>query len=125
MRKQLLLFSALTTLACLNGPMARGQSGPFFQAITNLHPIAYWPLHETNAPPPPDVATNYGTLGSAGNAAYPVSGVIRQQAGALTDGDSALQTDASGNVVTYPYSSVLSRNGPFSAEGWFLIGQTA
>jgi len=125
MRKQLVLFSALTTLAYLSGSTAQAQSGPFFQAITNLHPIAYWPLHETNAPPPPDVATNYGTLGSAGNAAYPPSGITRQQVGALTDGDSAILTDASGNTVTYPYSSVLSRNGPFSAEGWFLAGQSA
>src|SRR5881394_2098156 len=125
MRKQLLLFSALTTLAYLSETTARAQSGTFFQAVTNLHPIAYWPLHETNSPPPPDVATNYGTLGAAGNAPFPVSGLSRQQPGALTDGNTAILTDASGNAVTLPYSPVLALNAPFSVEGWFLAGQSA
>ena len=104
MRKQLVPLSVLATLAlvCLTEPSAHAQSGPFFQAVTNLHPIAYWPLHEAVAPPPADVATNLGTLGAAGNAPYPTSGVIRQQPGALTDGDTAVQTDASGNTVKLP-----------------------
>src|SRR5689334_24307859 len=97
--KKLLLFSLITLSSCMGQLLAQAQSGPYFQGVTNLHPIAYWPLHETNAPPLPDVATNYGTLGAAGNAPYPASGVLRQQTGALTDGDTAILTDASGNPV--------------------------
>jgi hypothetical protein len=126
MRKQLLLIPLTLALALLARTAAQAQSGPFFQAITNLHPVAYWPLHEAVTTLTPDFATNSGTLGAAGNGFYFPSGVTRGQAGALTDGDTAILTDGSAGLVTFPYSStVLSNNGPFSAEGWFVCAQSA
>jgi hypothetical protein len=42
----------------------------YFQAVTNLNPVVYFPLQETVQPPISDVETNLGTLGSAANAYY-------------------------------------------------------
>jgi hypothetical protein len=123
MKKLLLPFSVLTLLFCMGMLSAQAQSGPYFQAVTNLNPVAYWPLHETNAPPPADVATNYGTLGAAGNAFYYPSGITRQQPSGLTDGDSSVLSDGSAGSATLPYSSVLAMAAPFSVEGWFFAGQ--
>ncbi|HSU53817.1 MAG TPA: LamG-like jellyroll fold domain-containing protein, partial [Candidatus Dormibacteraeota bacterium] len=109
------------TLSVLTSALA----GTYFPAVVNLNPLGYWPLNETNSPPYPDVATNYGTLGTAGNAAYPTSGITRQQQGALTDGDTAILTDASGGAVTLPFSPVLGLHAPFSVEGWLVAGQSA
>jgi hypothetical protein len=100
-------------------------AGSYFPAVINLNPLAYWPLHETNVPPAPDIATNYGTLGAAGNAAFSGSGVTRQIPGALTDGDTAILTDGSAGMLSVPFAPVLSTPAPFSAEGWFSPGQVS
>lgn len=115
------MFSA--ALALPGAEAARGQSGPFFNAVTNLNPVAYWPLDETTLPPPSALATNIGSLGSAGNAAYSSSGITYQEPGALTDGDTSIFTDGSSGIVTLPFSPVLSLNAPFSVEAWLLDGQ--
>ena len=38
--------------------------------VLALGPVGYWPLQETNAPGPVTMETNYGTLGSLGDAYY-------------------------------------------------------
>ena len=42
----------------------------YSNTVMSLKPVAYWPLQETAQPPRADVETNYGSLGSAGNAYY-------------------------------------------------------
>src|SRR5258708_778126 len=46
-------------LSLLAGPTAKAQSA-YFQAVTNLNPVAYWPLQETVQPPAADVETIRG-----------------------------------------------------------------
>src|ERR1043166_4217201 len=107
MRKQLRVFTVLALFVCLSEPAARAQSSAFFQAVTNLHPIGYWPLNETTAPPASKpAAVNSGTLGTADNGAYN-DGAFPGVAGALAgDADKAgLFSGASGvnPRVTVPY----------------------
>src|SRR5215831_10422633 len=69
---------------------AQAQS-PFFQAVTNLNLVAYWPLQETTAPPGADVEPNLGSLGSVANAYYSSTNVLKGFAGAIIgDSDSAV-----------------------------------
>jgi hypothetical protein len=125
MRKQLtqMVFTGLLMIATVS---AWAQSGPFFQAVTNLNPVAYWPLHETILPPPSDIASNLGTLGPSGNAGMSLNGVTHQWPGSgpgLTpDGDPGIFTDGSAGLVALPFSPVLSMQAPFSAELWVLSG---
>ena len=62
-------------LALAGAPLLHGQPA-YFQAVTNLNPIGYWPLNETAQPPAPFaasiVASNSGTLGATGNGYYGV-----------------------------------------------------
>src|SRR5580658_4540933 len=68
-------FTSVITVAAviLAGQALHGQS-TYFQAVTNLNPLGYWPLNETNQPPAPFanslVASNSGTLGALGNGYY-------------------------------------------------------
>ena len=43
---------------------------PYFQAVTNLNPVGYWPMHEAEAPVPGDIETNYGSAGPLANGYY-------------------------------------------------------
>jgi hypothetical protein len=43
---------------------------PYFQAVTNLNPVGYWPMHEAEAPAPGDIETNYGSAGPLANGYY-------------------------------------------------------
>jgi hypothetical protein len=101
-------------------------AGSYFPAVIGLNPLGYWPLNETTPPPAANVATNYGTLGASGYAAYSANGVINQWPGGglgLTpDGDAAIHTDGSAGIVTLPFSSALSLGAPFSAEAWLSSG---
>ncbi len=46
-------------------------SPAYFSAVTNLHPVGYWPMHEVEAAAPGDIETNYGSLGPLGTGYYP------------------------------------------------------
>ena len=119
-----------TSIGVTLSVLTTGLPGSYFAAVMGLSPLGYWPLAETNLPPLSDVATNLGTLGSAGNAAYSASGVTKQWSagsgpGLTPDGDLAIATDGTAGVVTLPFSSVLSLQAPFSAEAWlFAAGDT-
>ena len=76
----LLLLVAITTQA---------QSSAFFQAVTNLNPVAYWPLQETVPPPIADVEANLGSLGVVANAYYSSTNVTKSVPG-IPSGDSDL-----------------------------------
>ena len=114
---------------------ARAQSSLFFQAVTNLNPVGYWPMHEIEAPAPGDIETNYGSLGLLGTGYYPdwvtgqsQIGIKRQFPGALAgDTDTAAyftQPNSNGggttNSLYVPHSSpLITLNPPFSVECWF------
>lgn len=106
-------------------------------SILQFHPAGYWPMHESEAPAPGDIETNYGTLGPLGTAYYPdwaanYGGILRQQAGALAgDSDLAVRfTHGTGNAGTatfytnglyIPHTSPLTTlNPPFTVECWFF-----
>jgi Concanavalin A-like lectin/glucanases superfamily/Immunoglobulin I-set domain len=121
MRKQLMFCFAVLFLALFGGIAAQAQSGSYFTAITNLNPLGYWPLNETNPIPYGVVATNYGTLGSAGNALYSPGGITAGLTGPVATGDSAIETDGASGIVGVP----LSLAGPFSAEVWLNCANPA
>ncbi len=80
------IFLAILAVNQIPITPAHGQSA-YFQAMTNLHPTAYWPMHETAPAARGSMETNYGTLGSLGDGYYADwafgTNVNRQVAGAL------------------------------------------
>ncbi len=121
------------TAFALSGPKAEAQPN-YFQAVTNLNPAGYWPMHEIEAPAQGDIETNYGTLGLLGTGYYPdwqggTSLILRGVPGALAgDTDTAVyfeepSSNAGGvtNALYVPHSSPLSTLvPPFSVECWFF-----
>src|SRR5260370_15338234 len=75
-------------LACLD---AQAQSA-YFQAVTNLNPVAYWPLQETTQPPAADVETNRGSLGPLANAYISSAMCLKGATGVIVSepGDSSI-----------------------------------
>lgn len=83
-----LFVGALIVL--FSGTALRAQSA-YFQAITNLNPVAYWPLQETAQPATADVETNLGSLGDVGDAFYESTSVQRGFGSAIvSDPDPAI-----------------------------------
>ena len=109
----------------------KAQSSTYSQAVMDLNPAGYWPMHEVEPAAPGDTETNYGSLGQAGTGYYPdwanANGKIiqRQDAGALAgDADTAVYfgfpTSNNGgttNALYLPHISPLSTlRPPFSVE---------
>src|SRR5579872_3939443 len=90
MRKN--LITGLATIALASLTWSAYSQSPYFQAVTNLNPILYLPLQETNLPPVGDVETNYGWLGPVADAVYGSTAgrLLKQSGGATSDGDSAV-----------------------------------
>jgi len=86
MNKRKLLHLTSVFLLLLAPAVARAQSA-YFQAVTNLNPIAYWPLQETVTPPMADVEVNLGSLGAVANAYYSSTNVTKGVSG-IPSGDS-------------------------------------
>jgi hypothetical protein len=104
MNRKLLNTLALTSLLILCGNAVYGQSA-FFQAVTNLNPVAYWPLQETAQPPAADVETNYGTLGPAANAYYSSTNLVRGLPGVIvSDADPSVnfRSAVNGSFLAVP-----------------------
>ncbi|MDB6122661.1 MAG: LamG domain protein jellyroll fold domain protein [Pedosphaera sp.] len=107
--------AALTVL-----PLPAGVAGA---VITDL-PLAYYRLNEPG-PVVPDVATNSGSLGTAGDGTY-FPGGLHQVPGALAgDPDTAAGytgidvNSEDGTVPTIvPYNAALNPNGSFTIETW-------
>ena len=136
-------LSLVCFLALLGTGVSRAQTSAYFNAVTNLNPAGYWPMHEVEAAAPGDIETNYGTLGLLGTGYYPdwtanVGAFIRQVPGALAgDTDPALHfarliNSGSGAAAIYtnqlyiPHSSPLSTlNPPFSVEIWYYPTNTS
>lgn len=86
-QKSLATFILLSVAVILAPVMPVRAQSAFFQAVTNLNPAAYWPLQETASPPAADVEANLGSLGTAGNAYYSSTNVVKGISGAIS-GDS-------------------------------------
>src|SRR5215831_18490274 len=63
------ISACIVFLICLGSGALQAQS-PYFQAVTNLNPLGYWPMHETGSPAPGSIETNLGTLGALGMGYY-------------------------------------------------------
>lgn len=118
-------------LAIFFGLVAAAQAqSPFFQAVTNLNPVAYWPLQETAASPTPDVEANLGSLGPVANAYYSSTNVLKGFSGAIS-GDSdpavAFLSGLNGSFLAVPLndSRVTLPAGPFTVEVWVYPTNTA
>jgi hypothetical protein len=86
--------------------------------VSNDHPLAYYRLADV---PPADIATNSGSLGSAGNGLY--LGAGHRALGALAaDPNAAASFDGSGVRVAVPFTSALNppASHPFTVEAWVL-----
>jgi autotransporter-associated beta strand protein len=122
-----LISAGIVLLAATAG---RAQSA-YFHAVTNLNPVAYWPMHETEPAAPGDIETNYGLLGPLGTAYYPDwmgggSAIQHQVPGALAgDTDTATYFGTyNGNTFTnelfIPHTAAAcTLNPPFTVECWF------
>jgi len=94
--------------------------GSYFSSVVGLNPLAYWPLNETTPVAPAVPAHNIGTMGAAGNANYPGSGVTLGVTGALPGAATnlAITTDGSTGNVVLPFSPALETKPPFTVEAW-------
>ncbi|MGH7951811.1 MAG: LamG-like jellyroll fold domain-containing protein, partial [Limisphaerales bacterium] len=93
----------------------------YFQAMTNLNPIVYFPLQETTQPPIGDVETNLGSLGPVGDAVYSSINASKSGGGATADGDTAVQCNGNnGGFLAVPIANpgVTLPVGPFTVEAW-------
>jgi hypothetical protein len=116
---------------------AADASTSYFNTVTNLNPVGYWPMHEVEAAAPGDIETNYGSLGPLGTGFYPdwIAGgkaIQHQVPGALAnDSDTAVHFGSyNGNSYTneliIPHTSPLSTLiPPYSVECWVLTTNSA
>jgi hypothetical protein len=95
--------------------------------LLSFHPVAYWPLNETNVPPAADVATNVGSLGFSGNG-FPIDDVSQGQAGIVKNcfgfSNPSLDVAYLGTHVDVPYNPALNPSGPFTVEFWAKPNQS-
>jgi hypothetical protein len=87
-------------------------------------PLAYYPLNES-APWTPNVATNSGSLGAAGNAVSFAGEVFGEPGAIVGDPDTAIRftaidtnTDDGGVPTVIPYIAALNTSGSFTVEAW-------
>jgi len=114
MRKNLLVLGALAALVA--GATAQAQSS-YFNSVVALNPLGYWPLGETTAPSPANIAaTNLGSLTAAFDAAF-TGDVIVGIPGALSGITAAAFDGATAAAVT-PYSAAVSNQPSFTVEAW-------
>ena len=99
-----------------SGAEAARATDNYASVVLNDHPLAYYRLADV---PPPDVASNSGSLGAIGNGLY--LGAGHRVAGALAaDPDAAASFDGSGARVVVPFTSALNppASQPFTVEAW-------
>ncbi|MGA2244784.1 MAG: LamG domain-containing protein [Verrucomicrobiota bacterium] len=87
-------------------------------------PLAYYPLNEST-PWTPNVATNSGSLGSAGNAVGFAGEIFKEPGAIVGDPDTAIRfsaidtnSDDGGVPTVIPYVAALNASGSFSVEAW-------
>src|SRR6266446_7200925 len=93
-----------TFISIISVMAALAARADYSNTVKSFNPVGYWRVDETNQPPPPDQATNTGTLGAAANGYYAAGASHGQTTGALVgSGDTAATFDGSSGQVTVPY----------------------
>ncbi len=110
----------------LSATVPSGPASAYANTLLSLHPVAYWRLNETNRPPPADVVTNAGSLGSIANGL----GLAQVSQGNTGRVGNCFRFSNSNQVVTYlgsrvdvPYHPALNPNNPFTVEFWAMPAQ--
>jgi Concanavalin A-like lectin/glucanases superfamily len=136
----------VSLLLLLPTVIVRGQSLIYSNAIANLNPAGYWPMHEIAPAVPADIETNYGSLGALGTAYYAdwalsngVPGnhsVLHQVPGPLVNDpntaafmmDPGITATSGANTNSYllvPHTSPLTTlRPPFTEELWMMATNT-
>lgn len=127
------IFTNVTSGATQSRPFALSVQSPpipgsYPSNVLALHPIAYWRFNETVQPPQPNLATNAGSLGTAGNG-YVIDDVVKGEAGiegkAFGFSNPGLAVDYLGSRIDVPNNAVFNPNGPFTVEFWARPSQNA
>ena len=109
---------SLAAALVLSGSGSVRASDYYSSVVSHDHPLAYYRLADVA---PADVATNSGSLGSAGNGLY--LGAGHRALGVLAaDPNAAASFDGSGVRVAVPFTSALNppASQPFTIEAWVL-----
>lgn len=124
MNKHSFKIAAPVLVLLISAFMARAD---YSNAVVSLHPVAYWPLQETNQPPS-DFGTNLGSAGPAYNGYY-LPGVTLGAQGALAGSAdtaasfSSVSGDAGGSgFLDVPFASDVAVTPPFTVEAWLNSG---
>lgn len=64
------IFTSLVMVLVIFSATSSHAQSPYFQAVTNLNPVTYWPMHDVEAQSVGDIETNYGTAGPLANGYY-------------------------------------------------------
>src|SRR5256885_3382699 len=116
------VFTSLTILASICGSSVHAD---YASEVLVQQPLTYWRFNETGPfTLPDDVATNAGTLGTAGNGSYSAQEAMKGRPGILTNDTAAFCDGANSRDLLVPWSADLNPTGPFSAEGWFKPNAT-
>jgi hypothetical protein len=122
MNKKILICLAAVFLSSLQPVTTASAQSAFFQAVTNLNPVAYWPLQETIQPPAANVETNLGSFGPSANACYSSANAVTGTTGIPGNGSDPAMSfgGAAGDFMAVPltYSGVTLPPGPFTVEVW-------
>ncbi|HTV41291.1 MAG TPA: LamG-like jellyroll fold domain-containing protein [Candidatus Sulfotelmatobacter sp.] len=131
-----LSIAVLAMAGVLVSVMVAPAQPAYFQAVTNLQPAGYWPMHEMEANPHGDIETNYGTLGTLASGFYGDwetlnnTPIVHGQPGCIvndsletsvhfTQTSTSASTGGFTNGLVVPHTSPLSTlNPPFSVECW-------
>lgn len=109
---------AVLAALALSGTAALPAADNYSTVILKNNPLAYYRLNDV---PPPDLASNSGSLGTNGTGYYVNAG--QRAAGALTAApDAAASFDGSGARVVVPFTPAMNpaASQPFTVEAWVL-----
>src|SRR5215472_7317971 len=92
--------------------------------VLSFNPVGYWRLSETVQPPPANIASNWGTLGTLGTG-FPGSDNTNRPAGIVGNCFTFINPAEGGNddpnsVVDVPHQAVFNPplGSPFTVEFW-------
>lgn len=110
-----------TALACALMWSAGVAMADYAGTLSSLNPQGYWKLNEADVSFSGGVATNLGSLGTAGNGTFFFSPALQQE-GALGPGnDLAANFNGTSQYLEVPYAAALNPPGPFTVEFWAMI----
>lgn len=108
----------LVVLGLLTLGTAATAFADYSSTVLAKNPVGYWRFDQTNQPPPPAVATNYGSAGSAADGLY-INGVKQLVADAMpATSDTAPAFDGFSQKVQVPFNAALNPSGAFTVEAW-------